>query len=51
MRKILLAGAAVADVAAATAITAAASATSAGEAPLRLTAKATALAAITPCHT
>lgn len=51
MRKILLAGAVAAGVAAATVLTGAASATSAGEGPLRLTAKAAAVAVITPCRT
>jgi hypothetical protein len=51
MRKVLLAGAVAVSVAAATVLTAAASATSAGEAPLRLTAKAAAVAVITPCRT
>jgi hypothetical protein len=51
MRKVLLAGAAAVGVAAATVLTATASATSAGEAPLRLTAKAAAVAVITPCRT
>ncbi len=51
MCKILLAGAVAAGVAAATVLTGAASATSAGKAPLRLTAKAAAVAFITPCRT
>ena len=51
MRKILLAGAVAAAVAAATVLTGAASATSAGEGPLRLTAKAAAVAFVTPCRT
>jgi hypothetical protein len=51
MRKVLLAGAAAVSVAAATVLTATASATGSGEAVLRLTAKATAVAVITPCRT
>lgn len=51
MRKILLAGAVAAGVAAATVLTGAASATSAGEGPLRLTATAAAVAFVTLCRT
>ena len=51
MHKILLASAVAAGVVAATILTGAASATSTGEGPLRLTAKAAAVAFITPCRT